>query len=174
MKNILINGVELEFYKVDKIGNIYNEEGRKLKPQTLTTGYQRIELNKGLSEKGRTYAVHRIVAETFLDNPNNHPVVNHLNGVKDDNRLENLEWCTRSRNQQHMYRVLGVKQHNNREVRQLCSKTGKLLDTFPSTMEASRRTGVNQGTIAYQARNISKSQGEFTWRYSDLSAKQEV
>ena len=53
------------------------------------------------SDKGKNVAVHRLVAEAFIDNPDNHPVVNHLNHNHRDNRASNLEWCTYSRNTLH-------------------------------------------------------------------------
>lgn|SRR5699024_1099231 len=173
MRNIVLHGEPLEYYFVDEEGNIYNDTGRKLKPQTLTTGYERIELNKGLELKGKTYSVHRMVAETFLENPNNLPEVNHKNGIKNDNRVDNLEWVSRSDNQKHMYRELGVDPHNCRRVAQFNTQSGNLLRVFNSTSEASSVTGVNQGTIAYQARNNSKSRGKYTWRYWDLLVKEE-
>lgn len=75
--------------------------GRLLKPQRLSrTGYMQVELS------GAKRAVHRLVATAFLGDPPTGYVVNHKNGDKEDNRVENLEWCTPSANVQHGFRVL--------------------------------------------------------------------
>ena len=78
-------------YFCDISGNIYNKH-RQLKPFTYNGSYYRINLNK------KKYAVHRLVAETFLENPDNKPYVDHINRNPYDNRLENLRWVTGSEN----------------------------------------------------------------------------
>ena len=84
-------------YFVDKLGNIYslNKILKKLVPRKHTGGYLTVGIN------GKNKYIHRIVAEVFIPNPNNYPLVNHINGDKTDNRAENLEWCTASENQKH-------------------------------------------------------------------------
>lgn len=70
-----------------------------LKPKTANNGY--LLVNLYIESKRVMFSIHRLVALTFIDNPNNYPVINHKNGIKTDNRVENLEWCTQSHNRIH-------------------------------------------------------------------------
>lgn len=85
--------------KIRSNGRKDNRKGRKLKPATDKDGYLRITLtNNG---KRKSYHVHRLVARTFLDNYDNKLQVNHKNGIKNDNRVENLEMVTLQQNIKH-------------------------------------------------------------------------
>jgi ribosomal protein S25 len=88
-------------YFVDTEGNVYRS-GKKLKP-SLVRGYYVVSLYP----KKRSVKVHRIVAETFIPNPENKPEVNHINGIKTDNRVDNLEWNTSKENVEHKINILG-------------------------------------------------------------------
>lgn len=83
-------------------GVVISRLGKKLKHQLSNNGYIRVELhNNGVSKK---FLIHRLLAQAFIDNPNKKEIVNHIDGNKCNNNLDNLEWCTRSENQLHSYR----------------------------------------------------------------------
>jgi len=92
-------------YKVSNLGNYCSYrsgKGWKDLSQWITTGgYLCAELY--VNNKRTTPKIHRLVALAFIANPNNYRVVNHINGIKTDNRVENLEWCTHSENNQHAW-----------------------------------------------------------------------
>ena len=85
--------------------------------------------------------VHRMVAETWIDNPNHYKEVNHIDGDKDNNRVENLEWATRGQNIRHSYRT-GL---NKRATPIRIVETDEV---FESQAECARRIGVSQGNIS--------------------------
>ena len=83
---------DFENYSVSENGEIRNDKtGRVLKPRYYN-GYQLVSLSK--NGKVKKFKVHRLVAEEFIPNPDNKPCVDHINTVRDDNRVENLRWCT--------------------------------------------------------------------------------
>jgi HNH endonuclease/NUMOD4 motif len=131
--------IEQSTYEVSDMGRIRNSKMRIMKPAT-SHGYYQITLRSGL-EKSRHFQVHRLVAMAFIPNPKKLPFVNHKDGNKKNNRVENLEWVTQSENTIHSSHVLG-KTRKTRPVLQ-CDKNGVLIMRFESPKLASESTGIS-------------------------------
>ena len=94
----IVESVEKGYF-VSPNGNIYNRHGNLMVGAVDRCGYRHTILNR----KNRN--VHRVIAETFIPNPNNLPCVNHKDGNKLNNSIDNLEWCTHSENVFHAYQT---------------------------------------------------------------------
>lgn len=99
------------FYQVSNLGRIkslvgwnghkYISREKILAPTKTSTGYWKVDLSKGKARK--SLKLHRAIAMAFIPNPENYPVINHLDGNRLNNEISNLEWCTVKRNCQHAY-----------------------------------------------------------------------
>lgn len=121
-----------------------------------THGYKRITLGYD-KYKRKDYRVHRLVAETFIENPLNKPFINHKNGNKQDNRVENLEWCTPKENSRHLVDVLKKNynpmsgkfgKNHNRAKAVLVYKDNNLIGEYGSAREAARMLNIGCQNIS--------------------------
>ena len=128
----------------------YLSKPRLLKPNILAKGYLQVDLKVNKVRHPRQ--VHRLVAEAFLPNPNNYQQINHKNGIKSDNHLDNLEWCDNSMNQLHAYRIgLNVGRNTwggKRKPRKVALLTdgGEIERVFESVPIAARFFGEKTGS----------------------------
>ena len=177
-----ISGFE-GLYKISSFGRIMSfkkdKNGVILKNTNRKGDYFSFVL-QGKGKKTKSTRIHRLVAEAFIPNPNNLPEVNHKDGNKQNNRVENLEWCSRSYNAKHSLNMhpeqLDPMIYYNKILRpkpivQL-RKDGTIVNRFENGAEASRITGVCQRNILQVANRTPfkpghprKTAGGFVWRF---------
>ena len=147
-------------YSVDSAGKVFNNKtGRMLVTSTDKDGYKIVTLYNMGGKK--TKKVHRLVAEAFIKKPANMNEVNHKNMVRDDNRVDNLEWTDAIGNQRYKYEVGGYKPGPSaRRLATLCVETGV---EYSSQTEAARSAGVSQGSISSSISRGYKV-GGYHWR----------
>lgn len=131
----------------------------KLRPRKLD-GYVQYSI------RGKLVLVHRAVAKAFIPNPENKPEVNHKNGVRHDNRVENLEWVTSSENNKHKFSVLGRKQKPRHSKPVICVETGI---KYSSIIEASRQTGFSRRSIQFALKDEQTTAHGTHWIFARQS-----
>lgn len=133
-------------------------------PKYDKDGYQLISA-RDYAGNSTTVRVHRLVAEAFIPNPENKPLVNHINGVKDDNRVSNLEWSTVAENTQHGYDALGVISAQSKKV--LIYIDGNEFSTYDSINKACNKIGIGRGGLP-RLKEVSKGYFDYKIIEKDL------
>lgn len=153
-----IKNVEgLDDYRITKCGKVWStKSNRFLKPRVLN-GYNLLGLQNG------HFTVHRLVALTFIDNPDNKPYVDHIDSNKLNNNVENLRWATQKENCSYH----GKKIEHPRRVIQLDKDTGKEIAKFNSLIEAAEAVGKTPSTISKVLIGKNKTGGGYKWKYED-------
>ena len=147
---------------------------RILRPYLDYHGYYRLELS--FLGKRKKYFIHQLVALAFLPNPNNYKIINHKDGIKINNKPDNIEWCNYSYNEKYSYRVLGKKpncpgkgkfgEHSSQSkpITQF-TKSGIVVAHFVSLKSASDSIGALYTSIAKAAEGKRKTFKGFIWKY---------
>lgn len=169
-----IKGYE-NIYEVSNKGNIRSVDryvyqqnrmvfykGTKLKPFKNNSGYLCVGLS--INNKKKKFAVHRLVAESFLPNPHNYPQINHKDENKENNEWTNLEWCTGSYNGR--YGTL-PKRREIKYGHRVCmyNKRGDLLNIYISARGAERELNISHSEILNCCKRNAHTAGGYVWRF---------
>lgn len=181
-------------YTVDKNGIITNAQtGKVVRGRQNSNGYRVVELFYETG-KSKQLLLHRLVAEAFIPNPENLPIVNHKDENRSNNCADNLEWCTyrynvsygtaparRRQSTEWFYKSDRLKIMSRENGKAVCrpvsqfTKSGDYVASFSSVKEASKKTKTNASHISETCKGQRKSAGGFVWAYKggdDLSASQ--
>lgn len=178
-----------ENYLISNTGKVYSKHrNRLLTPKLSKSGYHRVTLCNNNYQK--VVAIHRLVALAFIPNPDNKPTVNHINEIKTDNRVINLEWATNAEQNVHGTRLERARSHTDYQARHIDYKqvaakhdynklaslnskativylNGKEVGRFVSQKEAARFTGVSDGKVSQCLSGKKKSCKGYVFKYLD-------
>lgn len=164
-------------YQISSTGRVKSlnyrrtSEEKILRPglNSSSSGYYFVSLCK--NGEWKYFRVHRLVALSFIPNPENKECVDHINGDRLDNRVENLRWCTQKENHNFPLAKKNKSQSliNNpkllKPILQIDKNTGEVIKEYPSIKDASKQLGIDQSQISKCAKGKEKSAGGFIWRY---------
>ena len=154
-----------------RVKSLHRGGMRILKIKPNKQGYKQARLQK--NGKDKLFSVHRLVATAFIPNPDNLPVVNHIDENPSNNRVDNLEWCTQQHNTQHSSHKWkekskpeewkqSIKRAGNPNAKKvICLETGEI---FSCIKEAHEKYG---GDIGGCCRGVKKTAGGYHWMYYD-------
>lgn len=151
-------------YLIDENGNVFREKTmRKIKP-SYSNGYVYVQLwNHGKMKRCR---VHRLVAKTYLPNPNGLPCINHKDENKANNNIDNLEWCTYQYNNNYgeISPIMKMQEARKRALVQM-TLDGKIVAEYESSHEAKRATGINQSNISQCCLGKRHTARGYRWQF---------
>ena len=161
-------------YAITEDGQVYSYISKRyLKPAKNHGGYLTVCLSSKNGERKRFY-IHRLVAFAFIDNPNNYPQVNHKDENKENNNIDNLEWCTSKYNNN--YGTHNKRSHENRKNTSLGNhpqarsvECVELHKIFSCAKEASLILGIDNSDIGKCCKGKLKTAGGYHWRYREVS-----
>lgn len=158
-----VKGFE-DVYLISNMGNVKNiSRNRLLKPQKNNNGYLFVYLKKdGVSRKSY---MHRLVAEAFLDNSQNLPIINHKDENRQNNKVDNLEWCDYKYNTHYGNCIEKLKEKAIKHKVVQITSDGREIE-YNSLREVERLKGYPHGNIAKCCKGIYKSAYGSTWRYA--------
>jgi hypothetical protein len=149
-------------YKISTYGRVKNNNNNKILKGSITEGYLHVHL---YGDDTKTYSIHRLVALTFLPEVKNKNQVNHKNGIKTDNKLENLEWANSSENTIHAFET-GLFKPKTCKVSQF-DLSNNFIRNWNSMTEASNDLNIPIASICRVCRGTRKTGNGFIWKYNN-------
>ena len=165
-KKIVIDGEET-IYSVSSDGQVRNDKTQRVLKQRSDNEYKVVALSLGHGYM-KNCRVHRLVAQAFIENPECKEYVNHKDGIRYHNTIDNLEWVTASENSVHAHSTGLVGAQKRRAVRQY-NLQGDLMMVFESATEAARQTDTQQSKITEVCKGNRRTAGNYQWRYDDAN-----
>lgn len=163
-----------QYYEVSNLGRFRNAITKYILNQTINhNGYYGYCGSLGNRQNKKMFKIHKAVAETFIPNPNCYTVINHIDGNKLNNNINNLEWCTHQYNSQHAVdlgltpsTIERIKNADCKPVKSIDIHTNKIM-IFPSIMEAARFLGNvdKMAHIGKVANGKRKTAYGYKWEY---------
>ncbi|KAA6303151.1 MAG: hypothetical protein EZS26_000754 [Candidatus Ordinivivax streblomastigis] len=146
-----------------------------LKQNLSTTGYYQLLLCK--NGKPKRYKTHRVIAQTFIPNPENKPMIDHINGIPTDNRVENLRWVNQTENMNNPIFVKRTSEKHKGKINNHFSipviqidKNHNIINRFLSSMEAQRITGINHNGINRVCAGKQEHAGGYFWKHAEYNS----
>lgn len=151
-----------------RVKSLKNGKEKVLKCCKYKDEYLSINLCK--NGKQKLHKIHRLVAEAFIPNPDNKPCIDHINTIKNDNRVDNLRWVTNKENSNNPLTInkwkikIGKLHHNHKPILQF-DKNMNFIKRWDCAMDVQRKLGFNQSNISSCCREERKTSNGYKWGY---------
>jgi hypothetical protein len=162
-----------DMYEITSCGKVFSYHQNKYLKPGVVSGYERVAIRNNQTKKYYYFGVHRLVADAYLENPNNYKIVNHRDKNRRNNKVENLEWCTIKMNNQHSAKTRTKYNSYKRKVLKFDNE-GNFVKKYNSITEAANENNVTISQITSVCKGRRKSCAGSTWKYQEKDVTEEM